>query len=249
MFDKNTIGANINRLRCESGMSQSALADKLGVSHQAVSQWERGETVPDVILLPEIATVFDTDVNELFGMSAKIASCKKGNALSFGKKKLRIDGDYTVQTRIEGGIRLTGDLAVLGDVNGDIDAGGDVSVHGKVNGSINAGGDATVNGKVDGSIEVGGDATVNGTIGGSIETGGDLSVMGNVAGNISAKGDAQLGSRDNSVKISGSVNVGGDAVIWADIAGDLTVDGDLELHGTVGGKIICGGEITYEEGK
>ena len=43
-----TLGARLQELRLRRGMSQDALADKLGVSRQAVSKWERDEATPDL---------------------------------------------------------------------------------------------------------------------------------------------------------------------------------------------------------
>lgn len=57
---------NIARLRAKSGVSQNALAEKLGISPQAISKWERGICCPDISLLPRIAKVFGTSIDELF---------------------------------------------------------------------------------------------------------------------------------------------------------------------------------------
>ena len=57
---------SIARLRAKSGVSQAALAEKLGISPQAVSKWERGICCPDISQLPRIAKVFGTSIDELF---------------------------------------------------------------------------------------------------------------------------------------------------------------------------------------
>lgn len=61
-------GENIHRLRTERGMTQERLADFLGISFQAVSKWERGETVPDLFMLPVIASFFGVSTDYLLGL-------------------------------------------------------------------------------------------------------------------------------------------------------------------------------------
>lgn len=56
-------GAHIARLRKEHDMPQSALADTLCVTRQAVSKWERGEGFPDISLLGALADVFNVSVD------------------------------------------------------------------------------------------------------------------------------------------------------------------------------------------
>lgn len=67
MFDVIEIGRRISRLRKEQDMTQPALADKMGVSFQAVSNWERGASMPDISKLPELAEVLGVSVDELLG--------------------------------------------------------------------------------------------------------------------------------------------------------------------------------------
>lgn len=59
------IGANIAAYRKRLGMTQVGLAEKLNYSDKAVSKWERGESVPDVITLMGLAGHLGTTVNEL----------------------------------------------------------------------------------------------------------------------------------------------------------------------------------------
>ena len=64
---KLNIGENIKRLRREKDLTQEALASFFGVTFQTVSKWERGETYPDITLLPELASFFDVSVDTLLG--------------------------------------------------------------------------------------------------------------------------------------------------------------------------------------
>lgn len=57
------IGEQIAVLRRTKGLTQSELGERLGVSFQAVSKWERGETLPDVTLLPDLAKILETTID------------------------------------------------------------------------------------------------------------------------------------------------------------------------------------------
>lgn len=62
---KKQIGANIASYRKRSSMTQAGLADKLNYSDKAVSKWERGESVPDVVTLVELSKLFGVAVDDL----------------------------------------------------------------------------------------------------------------------------------------------------------------------------------------
>lgn len=49
------------------GLTQEQLGAKLGVSGQAVSKWEKGESMPDILLLPELCDIFGVTVDKLLG--------------------------------------------------------------------------------------------------------------------------------------------------------------------------------------
>jgi len=72
MFDMKQIGKKITNLRKENNMTQMELADKLGISFQAVSNWERGNTMPDISKLPELAEIFQISVDELLNGKAPL---------------------------------------------------------------------------------------------------------------------------------------------------------------------------------
>ena len=62
---KNQLGANIVAYRKRSGLTQAKLAQQLNYSDKAVSKWERGESVPDVLTLVQLAELFGVTVNDL----------------------------------------------------------------------------------------------------------------------------------------------------------------------------------------
>ena len=72
MFQTSRVGRRIVALRKEHNMTQSELADRMGVSFQAVSNWERGNSMPDISKLPELAGIFGVTVDELLGEEAPL---------------------------------------------------------------------------------------------------------------------------------------------------------------------------------
>ena len=67
MFDTNKVAKNIKNARTKKNMTQMNLADEMGVSYQAVSNWERGNSMPDISKLPELCKILDISFDELVG--------------------------------------------------------------------------------------------------------------------------------------------------------------------------------------
>lgn len=63
------LGNQIKTLRLQRGVTQEALAERLNVSPQAVSKWERGAALPDVQLLPALSAYFGVTIDALFALS------------------------------------------------------------------------------------------------------------------------------------------------------------------------------------
>ena len=59
------IGGNIAAYRKNAGLTQVGLAEKLNYSDKAVSKWERGESIPDVLTLMALSEQFGITVNDL----------------------------------------------------------------------------------------------------------------------------------------------------------------------------------------
>ncbi len=64
---KYQIGSNIASLRKSCGMTQAELAERINYSDKAVSKWERGESIPDVLTLVQLARLFGVTVDEVMG--------------------------------------------------------------------------------------------------------------------------------------------------------------------------------------
>ena len=90
MFDTVKVGRIISQKRKEHNMTQMQLADALGISFQAVSNWERGNSMPDISKLPELAELFGCSIEELLGGGASAGNVEKlakgeGQGLSLGE--------------------------------------------------------------------------------------------------------------------------------------------------------------------
>lgn len=64
---KENVAKNISRYRKERGLTQEGLAQKLGLTFQAVSKWENAQTLPDISLLPSLSKVLEVSVDKLLG--------------------------------------------------------------------------------------------------------------------------------------------------------------------------------------
>ncbi len=67
MNTKFNIGERIAYYRRLCAMTQEELAQRLNISAQAVSKWEQKISSPDIMLLPELASIFNISIDELFG--------------------------------------------------------------------------------------------------------------------------------------------------------------------------------------
>ena len=97
----------IIRLRKKNGWSQEELADKMNISRQAVSKWERDLSFSDISSIPKLAEIFEVSVDELIQVKTETKE-------NLGKNKV----DVIVDTALKGigvamGIAVTV-LSVLG---------------------------------------------------------------------------------------------------------------------------------------
>ena len=66
-LDLTAIGATIRSRRTDAGLTQAELAERLNVTSQSVSLWERGQSLPDTALLPDLACILNCSVDMLLG--------------------------------------------------------------------------------------------------------------------------------------------------------------------------------------
>ncbi len=81
MADLNKVGGQIAALRKAKGLTQVELGERLGVTFQAVSKWERSEALPDVGILVDLAAVLETSVDNILTGGEKAMGFK-------GKKRV-----------------------------------------------------------------------------------------------------------------------------------------------------------------
>lgn len=73
---RENIAKNIASLRKEKGMTQAELAEALNYSDKSVSKWERGDGIPDILVIHKIAELFGVTLNDI--ISEEIVVKKKG---------------------------------------------------------------------------------------------------------------------------------------------------------------------------
>lgn len=159
-----SVGENIARFRKEKGWTQVELGEKLGVSNQAVSKWELGATMPDVMLLPILADTFGIYIDELFSREIK-PEIHYDHCAEFpwpddqtirifqaqGKKIIKSQEANTCievsfpkncneTTRQYFKVEVFGNVITDGSINGDVICHGRLDCH-EINGDINAQGD------------------------------------------------------------------------------------------------------------
>ena len=179
----------IVRSRKALGLTQEGLAQKLGVTNQAVSKWESGQSCPDLALLPRIADLFGITIDELFGREPKAVSFPAQPLFPWPDdgvlRVLLYAGHTRVYGPVEGadeihfcyeGPALNIESAVsvyCDDVMGNVTAGGSVNCD-DVYGSVSAQGSVSCD-DVKGDIRAGGNVTCD-CAEGNIHAGGNVQV-------------------------------------------------------------------------
>ncbi len=70
-MNQEKVGQLIKKLRQDNKLTQAELAEKLGVTYQAVSKWENGKNVPDIATLKEISKLFNIDIDDIINGEKK----------------------------------------------------------------------------------------------------------------------------------------------------------------------------------
>ena len=81
-------------LRTKKGLSQEELAEKIFVTRQAVSRWERGDTIPNVDTLKLLSKLFDVSINTLLGSPRELICQCCGMKLEDSNISKEQDGNF-----------------------------------------------------------------------------------------------------------------------------------------------------------
>ena len=94
---KETFGQKFARLRKEKGMTQEEIAEKVNISSQAVSKWENDISLPDISVLPSLADLLDTTIDNLLGrektLIVEVVEEKKRKDINKMLLKIKVDAE------------------------------------------------------------------------------------------------------------------------------------------------------------
>lgn len=91
--NKSNIATNLRYLRASSRLTQEEVAERVGVTRQAVAKWENGETLPDILKCEALSDLFDVSLNDLVRYDPEKAG------LPIGPKNKHIFGTVTIGER------------------------------------------------------------------------------------------------------------------------------------------------------
>lgn len=112
-FDYN----NLKLYRKKSGFTQEQIAEKLGVSRQAVAKWERGETLPDIENVIALADLYEVSVDGLVRNLTSFGEASVDKKHMFGVTTVNDKGQITLPKKCREvfGIKSGDALLLLGD--------------------------------------------------------------------------------------------------------------------------------------
>lgn len=189
----------IAELRKSHSLTQEQLADKMGISYQAVSKWENGVACPDIMFLPKLAKIFDVTIDSLFFDNA----VKDNSMHQTPSHEMPWEDDDVLHVAVYEGHRLLKDydsrlkeftFRFDGDIK-DLDSVLSVSCN-NVSGHVNAGDNVDCQ-EVQGNVTAG-DSVNCGNVQGDVSAGDNVN-CGNVRGNVSAGDNVSCGNVQGNV--------------------------------------------------
>lgn len=242
------IGSMIAQHRKRLGMTQEALAQKLGVTNQAVSKWESDQSCPDIQLLPELAELFGITIDELFGRKMPEtpgeepeAHCEAPRKTIFGfdfdklfdremsgpQPEKTWEDDNVLRVVLYQGHKLLKHVPAGEKLTFEYD-GPALKIDSMV---------SVYCGDVAGTVDAGCDVNC-GNVGGNVDAGSCIN-CGNVEGDADAGSDIKCGNVGGSVDAGSYVNCG-------DVGGDVDAGGSVTC-GSVSGSVDAGGTVSIQK--
>lgn len=116
-----SIGKNIAKYRKAAGLTQEELGAKLGVTNQAVSKWESQVSMPDVMLLPEIANSLGVTIYQLYGIDYAQIIADKTSGDTSSKIRAGVIGYGHIGKAAVEAINMASDFELVGVVSRSLD--------------------------------------------------------------------------------------------------------------------------------
>lgn len=189
------LAENIQNFRKKFGFTQEELAEKLGVTFQAVSKWENAKSTPDISFLPIMADLFDCSIDQLFSRDTQsdIKYCTElpwvdddiiRGVVCEGKRILQVTDKITEKFTFE----------IIGDAK-NVESKCNIEVSGNITGGCNAGGSIKVGGNLWGGVNCGNSVQCSCNIHGGINCGDNVTAACDILGDINC-GDNVTAGRD-----------------------------------------------------
>ncbi len=232
---------NLIRLRKDRNVTQEVLAAALDITVQAISKWETGVSLPDIMQLPRIARFYGVTIDYLFFHDGKaepvtyheIPNDDKLRVVQFRGNKLLGAELWEKDKKII--LKIPENVVSNSAITYNIEVWGSAEIHGDIKGYAECGGSINC-GNIGQYAECGGSVNC-GNIGQYAECGGSVN-SGNIGQNV------ECGGSVNSGFIGGNVEC--HSITCGDIGGDVDCDGTIRCK-TIKGEVHCEGNIIYEK--
>lgn len=248
---------NLIRLRKERNITQDILATSLDISVQAVSKWETGVSLPDIMQIPRIAKFYGVTIdylfynegNDMLEICNELPDDNKLRIIQFyGKKMLDAqlwEKDKCINlnipesinknlSSIELNVEIWGSANVTGDIGGYVECGGglncsNIAGYAESKKGVNCG-------NIGGYLECGGGVNC-GNVGSYVESGGGVN-SGNIGSYLESGGSISCGDVNGNVSCGGELNC-------KIIEGQVECQSDIHCT-EIRGNVECEGNIIYE---
>ena len=250
-------GQRIAALRKSKGMTQEALAQRLGITNQAVSKWESDQCCPDIMQLPALADIFEISMDKLFGRAEPALPENPPqetvtvigelpwednddlHAVCFiGHQLVRYQDIPSLGGKRE---RFSYSFSCLGFDKSSQRGNEPVQLHfsGNVGNIYSDYAVYCAESSIGGNVQAG-DGVICTDVGGEVRAGDGVTCV-SVRGNVIA-GD----SVSCTGSIGGNAQAGDDVRCDGTIMGNASAGGDLECGGDIGGRVQAGGDVACQ---